>query len=83
MLICKILFLQVVDTTDVTSTEATSDATPDEVVPRPIIKEIVPSPLKSTVVTVRLVGRPKIISLLLHSPEIYVQINKCIFVLNC
>lgn len=41
-----------VDTTDVTSTEATSDATPDEVVPRHIIKEAV-SPLKSTVVTVR------------------------------
>ncbi|CAL1530612.1 unnamed protein product [Lymnaea stagnalis] len=41
------------DTTDVTSTEATSDATPDEVVPRPIVKELVPSPLKSTIVTVR------------------------------
>ncbi|KAK7005205.1 E3 ubiquitin-protein ligase MGRN1 [Biomphalaria glabrata] len=41
-----------VDTTDVTSTEATSDATPDEVVPRHIVKEAV-SPLKSTVVTVR------------------------------
>ncbi|KAH9505229.1 hypothetical protein Btru_059020 [Bulinus truncatus] len=41
-----------VDTTDVTSTEATSDATPDEVVPRPIKKDVI-SPLKSTVVTVR------------------------------
>ncbi|CAG5132039.1 unnamed protein product [Candidula unifasciata] len=45
---------KVVDTTDVTSTEANSDATPDEIVPRHIVKDVVaPTPLKSTVVTVR------------------------------